>query len=32
LWRRDGKAPLRLLELMRQINDHVPLAEITVTP
>jgi hypothetical protein len=31
LWRRDGKAPLRLLQLMRQINDGVPLAEITVT-
>jgi hypothetical protein len=31
LWRRDGKASLRLLELMRQINDDVPLSEITVT-
>lgn len=32
LWRHDAKASLRLLELMRQINDGVPLPEITVTP
>jgi hypothetical protein len=32
LWRRDGTAELRLLGLMRQINDGVPLSEITVTP
>ena len=31
LWRRDGHAGVRLLELNRQISDGVPLSEITVT-
>jgi hypothetical protein len=32
LWKRDARAPLRLLELNRQIADGVPLSEIAVTP
>lgn len=32
LWKKDEKASFRLQELMRQINDGVPLSEIRITP